>query len=55
MEGRYLVVGFAAGDIPKSSKFSFAKGCQIVGVFWGAFKMREFEAHTANVAELLKL
>lgn len=55
-EGRYLVVGFAAGDIPKIPlNLALLKGCQIVGVFWGAFKMREFEAHTANVAELLKL
>ena len=55
-EGRYLVVGFAAGDIPKIPlNLALLKGCQIVGVFWGAFKGREVEAHNANVDELLKL
>ncbi len=40
-EGRYLVVGFAAGDIPKIPlNLVLLKGCQIVGVFWGAFVMR---------------
>ena len=37
-EGRYLVVGFAAGDIPKIPlNLPLLKGCQIVGVFWGSF------------------
>jgi NADPH2:quinone reductase len=41
-EGRYLVVGFAAGDIPKIPlNLVLLKGCQIVGVFWGSFVMRE--------------
>ena len=41
-QGRYLVVGFASGEIPKIPlNLVLLKGCQIVGVFWGAFMMRE--------------
>jgi NADPH2:quinone reductase len=41
-EGRYLVVGFAAGDIPKIPlNLVLLKGCQIVGVFWGSFMARD--------------
>jgi NADPH2:quinone reductase len=41
-EGRHLVVGFAAGEIPKIPlNLALLKGCQIVGVFWGQFAMRE--------------
>jgi NADPH2:quinone reductase len=40
--GRYLVVGFASGEIPKIPlNLVLLKGCQIVGVFWGSFAMRE--------------
>ncbi len=40
--GRYLVIGFASGDIPKIPlNLTLLKGCQIVGVFWGSFAMRE--------------
>lgn len=41
-QGRYLVIGFASGEIPKIPlNLVLLKGCQIVGVFWGAFAMRE--------------
>jgi NADPH2:quinone reductase len=41
-EGRYLVIGFAAGDIPKIPlNLVLLKGCQLVGVFWGSFAQRE--------------
>jgi NADPH2:quinone reductase len=41
-QGRYLVVGFASGEIPKIPlNLVLLKGCQIVGVFWGAFAMRD--------------
>ena len=37
-QGTYFVVGFAAGEIPKIPlNLVLLKGCQIVGVFWGAF------------------
>ena len=40
--GRLLVVGFAAGDIPKISlNLTLLKGCSIVGIFWGEFTRRE--------------
>jgi NADPH2:quinone reductase len=40
--GRLLVVGFAAGDIPKIPlNLALLKGCSIVGVFWGDFTRRE--------------
>ena len=40
--GRLLVVGFAAGEIPKIPlNLALLKGCSIVGVFWGEFLRRE--------------
>lgn len=55
-DGRYLVVGFAAGDIPKIPlNLPLLKGCQIVGVFWGAFTVRDPKTHAANMAELFAL
>src|ERR1700712_2767378 len=37
-EGRYLVIGFAAGEIPKIPlNLTLLKGCDVLGVFWGAF------------------
>ncbi len=52
--GRFLVIGFVAG-IPKIPlNLTLLKGCQIVGVFWGAFVGRENERHQRNVRELLE-
>jgi len=52
-EGRFLVIGFTAG-IPKIPlNLALLKGCDIVGVFWGAFVARDPERHRANVAELM--
>lgn len=54
-EGRYLVVGFAAGDIPKFPlNLILLKGCQVVGVFWGSFAMRAPELNRANAEQILK-
>ena len=40
--GRLLVVGFAAGEIPKIAlNLTLLKGCSIVGVFWGDWARRE--------------
>lgn len=53
-EGRFLVVGFPAG-IPKLPlNLTLLKSCQIVGVFWGAFTMRDPKRHAEHVAELLR-
>lgn len=55
-EGRYLVVGFAAGDIPKIPlNLALLKGCQIVGVFWGAFATKDPMANMTNSMELMQL
>jgi NADPH2:quinone reductase len=52
-EGRFLVVGFAAGEIPKIPlNLPLLKGCQIVGVFWGSFAMRTPERNRANARKL---
>jgi NADPH2:quinone reductase len=51
--GRHLVVGFAAGDIPKIPlNLTLLKGCAIVGVFWGEFARRDPRAHRANMTQL---
>jgi NADPH2:quinone reductase len=53
-EGRYLVVGFAAGDIPKIPfNLMLLKSCDVVGVFWGAFTARDPQGHRANTAQIL--
>ena len=52
--GRYLVIGFAAGEIPKLPlNLPLIKGASIVGVFWGAFTMMEPKVHQDNMRELL--
>lgn len=54
-EGRFLVVGFAAGDIPKIPlNLALLKGCQIVGVFWGSFAMRHPEQNRANAVAIFE-
>jgi NADPH2:quinone reductase len=54
--GRFLVVGFAAGEIPRVPlNLPLLKQCSIVGVFWGAFVGREPERHRRNVDELVAL
>jgi NADPH:quinone reductase len=53
-KGRYLVIGFAAGDIPRIPlNLALLKGIDIQGVHWGVFVDREPEAHAANQAQLL--
>jgi NADPH2:quinone reductase len=51
--GRLLVVGFAAGDIPKIPlNLTLLKGCSIVGVFWGDFTRREPQHFAEAMARL---
>ncbi|KQP80999.1 NADPH:quinone oxidoreductase family protein [Methylobacterium sp. Leaf117] len=53
-KGRYLVIGFAAGDIPRIPlNLALLKGIDIQGVHWGVFVEREPEAHRANQEQLL--
>ncbi len=52
--GRFLVVGFTAG-IPKIPlNLALLKGVYITGVFWGAFRAREPQAHQKNLDELAR-
>lgn len=52
--GRLLVIGFAAGQIPAIPlNLTLLKECEIVGVAWGAFAMRNPDRHAANMKELL--
>lgn len=54
-KGRFLVVGFPAG-IPKLPlNLTLLKGCQIVGVFWGAHTAREPEKHAENMQDLFAM
>jgi NADPH2:quinone reductase len=52
--GRYLVMGFAAGDIPKIPlNLLLLKTSSIVGAFWGQFVQLEPQRNNENMAELL--
>ena len=52
--GRYLVVGFAGGEIPKIPlNLLLLKGCDLRGVFWGDFVKRDPAGHRANMERLL--
>jgi NADPH2:quinone reductase len=51
--GRLLVVGFAAGEIPRIPlNLALLKGCSIVGVFWGDFARREPKLFAESVRRL---
>jgi NADPH2:quinone reductase len=53
--GRLLVVGFAAGDIPKLPlNLALLKGASIVGVFWGDFGRREPKQFAESIRQLGK-
>jgi len=52
--GRFLVIGFTAGDIPRIPlNLPLLKGCSIVGVFWGSFAARQPRQNQENLRELL--
>jgi NADPH:quinone reductase len=52
--GRYLVIGFAAGDIPSLPlNLALLKGASIVGVFWGEFARREPKNNLAGMMQLI--
>jgi NADPH2:quinone reductase len=53
--GRYLVVGFTAGDIPKLPlNLVLLKGCDIRGVFWGQWSKREPQAQHALLGDVAR-
>jgi NADPH2:quinone reductase len=53
--GRYLVIGFANGQIPALPlNLMLLKGASVVGVFWGEFTKREPAANAQGMAEMLE-
>jgi NADPH2:quinone reductase len=51
--GRHLVVGFAAGEIPKLPlNLALLKGAAVVGVFWGDFTRREGKQFGESLRQL---
>ncbi len=54
-EGRFLVIGFPAGIPSIPLNLALLKGCQIVGVFWGAFTTKQPADNQQNVKEMLQM
>lgn len=54
-KGRFLVVGFPAGIPSVPLNLALLKGCQIVGVFWGASVFRDPKGHKENMGELFAM
>jgi len=54
-EGRYLIIGFPAGIPSIPLNLPLLKGCQLIGVFWGAFVARNPAENHQNIAQLLDL
>lgn len=54
--GRYLVIGFAGGDIPKIPlNLALLKSIDIRGVFWGTWTMKSPKEHQANMGEIIAM
>jgi NADPH2:quinone reductase len=54
--GRYLVVGFASGDIPSfPANIALLKEASIIGVWWGPWAARNPREQLANVQQLSQL
>jgi NADPH2:quinone reductase len=54
--GRFLVVGFANGEIPKLPlNLMLLKGASVVGVFWGMFTSTEPQNYRRDVQEMFQL
>lgn len=54
-QGRYLVIGFPAGIPSIPLNLVLLKSCDIRGVFWGAFALRDPAANQAHVDDLFRL
>jgi NADPH2:quinone reductase len=54
-EGRFLVIGFPSGIPSIPLNLTLLKGCQIVGVFWGAFTAKAPAENQENIKELMAL
>ena len=54
--GRYLVIGFASGDIPRfPANIALLKEASIVGVWWGTWAMNNPELQRQNMLEMVRL
>jgi NADPH2:quinone reductase len=54
--GRYLVIGFASGDIPSfPANIALLKEASVTGVWWGTWSSKNPDAAVANLAELAAL
>jgi NADPH2:quinone reductase len=54
-EGRYLVIGFAAGEIPKIPlNLVLLKSCDIRGVLWGGWTLRDPQGQRALMQEIVR-
>lgn len=54
-QGRFLVVGFASGDIPKIPlNLLLLRGADAIGVFWGEAVKRDPAGHRANMCQVLE-
>lgn len=54
--GRYLVIGFANGEIPRLPlNLALLKGASIMGVFWGSYTQREPDAFARDVQDMFAL
>ncbi len=53
--GRYLIIGFASGQIPQLPfNLPLLKGCSIIGIFWGSFAEKEPQENLKNMGELVQ-
>jgi NADPH:quinone reductase len=54
-EGRYLVIGFAAGEIPKFAlNLVLLKSCDVRGVLWGAWALRDPQGQHRLMTEIVR-
>lgn len=54
-EGRYLVIGFAAGEIPKVAlNLVLLKSCDVRGVLWGAWALRDPNGQRALMTDIVR-
>jgi len=54
-KGRYLVIGFTSNIPSIPLNLALLKGCQIVGVFWGNFCVKEPLVNAQNFKDLFKM
>lgn len=54
--GRYLVIGFASGDIPKfAANIALLKEASIIGVWWGTWATKNPQLQIRNMLEMAQL